>query len=87
MCKNFRAEYLKLGLFKKRVINQTADLCVVQEGKKEFQSLFWESLNVDYVEISYREFDLNLTIITKALIEKVGPLDTVKNYTQWILHC
>ncbi len=45
----------------------------MQEGKKEFQSLFWESLNVDYVEISYREFDLNLTIITKALIEKVGP--------------
>jgi hypothetical protein len=69
------------------VINQTADLSIVQEGKKEFQSLFWESLNVDYVEISYREFDLNLTIITKALIEKVGPLDTVSNYTQWILHC
>jgi hypothetical protein len=59
----------------------------VQEGKKEFQSLFWESLNVDYVEISYREFDLNLTIITKALIEKVGPLYTVRNYTQWVLHC
>jgi hypothetical protein len=35
------------------------------------QGLFWESLNVDYVEIAYREFDLNLTIITKALIEKV----------------
>ncbi len=53
----------------------------MQEGKKEFQGLFWESLNVDYVEISYREFDLNLTIITKALIEKVSKDCGVKGLT------
>ena len=32
--------------------------------------MFWENLNIDYVEIAYREFDQNLTLITKAVIDK-----------------
>ena len=41
-----------------------------QEGQKEYQSIFWETLNIDYVDISYREFDQNLTLITKSIIDK-----------------
>ena len=41
-----------------------------QEGKKEYQDIFWETLNIDYVEISYKEFDQNLTLITKSLIDE-----------------
>ena len=32
--------------------------------------MFWETLNIDYVDISYREFDQNLTLITKSIIDK-----------------
>lgn len=42
----------------------------IEEGRKHYQNMFWENLNIDYVEIAYREFDQNLTLITKALIDK-----------------
>ena len=49
-----------------------------QEGQKEYQSIFWETLNIDYVDISYREFDQNLTLITKSIIDK-GNINYVIN--------
>ena len=42
----------------------------MEEGKKQYQAMFWENLNVDYVEIAYREYDQNLTLITRDLIDK-----------------
>lgn len=42
----------------------------IEEGREQYQTMFWEHLNIDYVEIAYREFDQNLTLITKAVIDK-----------------
>ena len=42
-----------------------------QEGRREYQTMFWETLNIDYVEIVYKEFDQNITLITKSLIDQV----------------
>ena len=42
----------------------------IEEGRAQYQAMFWENLNIDYVEIAYREFDQNLTLITKAVIDK-----------------
>ena len=42
----------------------------IEEGRAQYQAMFWENLNIDYVEIAYREFDQNLSLITKAVIDK-----------------
>lgn len=47
-------------------------LADIEEGRKLYQAMFWHNLNIDYVEIAYREFDRNLTLITKSIIDK-GP--------------
>ena len=42
----------------------------IQESKELYQNVFWTHLNVDYMEIAYREFDQNLTLITKRVIDQ-----------------
>ena len=42
----------------------------IQESKELYQSVFWTHLNVNYMEIAYREFDQNLTLITKRVIDQ-----------------
>ena len=42
----------------------------LEEGRQKYQSMFWKHLNIDYIGIVYREFDQNLTLITKSLIDK-----------------
>ena len=42
----------------------------IEEGKQQYQAMFWNHLNIDYIEIAYKEFDQNLTMITKSLIDK-----------------
>ena len=58
----------------------------IEEGKKQYQSTFWEHLNIDYIEIVYKEFDQNLTLITKSLIDAacddMSPIHFVENSDQ-----
>ena len=42
----------------------------LEEGRQKYQTMFWKHLNIDYIGIVYREFDQNLTLITKSLIDK-----------------
>ena len=42
----------------------------IKEGEKMYQALFRETLNIDYVELTYREYDQSLTVITKTLIDQ-----------------
>ena len=43
----------------------------IEEGRQQYQTIFWSHLNIDYTEIVYKEFDQTLTLITKSLIDKV----------------
>ena len=42
----------------------------IQQSQELYQNIFWTHLNVDYMEIAYREFDQNLTLITKKVIDQ-----------------
>jgi hypothetical protein len=42
----------------------------MEEGRRLYQDAFWENLNIDYTELVHREFDRNLTSITKSVIDE-----------------
>merc|ERR1719481_1732785 len=41
----------------------------MQDSRKSYESMFKEHLNISYSELSYKEFDRSLTLITKGLID------------------
>ena len=44
----------------------------LEEGKRLYQDTFRKSLNINYLELAFNEFDANITSITKEIIDEVN---------------
>ena len=47
----------------------------LEEGKRLYQDTFRKSLNINYLELAFNEFDANIRSITKEIIDEVQNMD------------